>query len=297
MSISNLTVKATYVGDGANTTFAIPHANVVDDSAEVKVYIRDESTPTAITEALQTEGALQDYTLTGAPDASSFHTDVEFNTAPASTDKVIVIRELPLTQPLDLTNAGNYSPAALELAYDRAIAMIQQLNEILTRVPRLSITEQKSEANMTLPVTIPENGIWGFDGTDGMKFWTPAELLEEVEDVEIGAGYGDKESDTLTDGQSATNVTGMTMDSSTETSARWFVEVKVTSTAGTKFLTGHVVGHYNGSAYSVHKSLFEGDIFQADFTIDAGQVKLALGTLGGTGFSGTIKFKRMVLEA
>ena len=74
MALSNLVVREQYTGNGSNTTFAIPSDPIFDDSAEIKVYSGD---------TLQTEGALQDYTLTGAPDADSFHTNVEFNTAPA----------------------------------------------------------------------------------------------------------------------------------------------------------------------------------------------------------------------
>jgi hypothetical protein len=79
MSFVNTTVHALYQGDGVLTTFAIPFTPIVDDSAETVVYIRDETDPAAITETLKTEGALNDYTLTGAPDADSFNVNVVFN--------------------------------------------------------------------------------------------------------------------------------------------------------------------------------------------------------------------------
>lgn len=176
MSLSNLNVKATYQGNGSNTTFAIPYAFISDDSAETKVYIRDESNASAITENLQTEGAMQDYTLTGAnPPSTPFNTDVEFNTAPSSDEKVIIIRNLSITQPTDLSTDVDLE--SIELSLDRNTALIQQLDEVLSRSVKLSVTEQQSIDNMIWPVTIPANGIFGFDENKEPKFWTPTSLF------------------------------------------------------------------------------------------------------------------------
>ena len=141
MSLSNLTVKATYQGDGANDTFAIPYDPIVDDSAETLVYIRDEGED-PITETLKTEGSLNDYTLTGAVLVTDFHTNVVFNAGsiPAADQKVIVIRSLPLTQTLNLVTSFNQ--AAVNKAFDRIVAMIQQTNEKLNRAPVMRVSNQ-----------------------------------------------------------------------------------------------------------------------------------------------------------
>lgn len=139
--LSNTTVRATYQGDGSNKTFAIPFSFIRDDSLETQVYIRDESVSPA-TETLQVEGSKQDYELVGAQTVNDFNTDVEFNSAPASTSKVIIIRKRPLTQSLDLTTSGQYKPESQELNYDDLVAMVQELDERVSRAAVQRITSQ-----------------------------------------------------------------------------------------------------------------------------------------------------------
>jgi hypothetical protein len=163
MSLADRTIKITYAGDNSTVNFAMPDVPIVDDSAEVKVYIRDESVD-PITQTLQTEGV--DYTLTGSPGGDAFHTTVTFSVAPVATDKVVIYLELPLTQLLDLTTANGLPPESLEQGYDRAVGMIQQLNEQLTRVPKLRVSEQISEAGMELPEPgADEVWAWNAGGT------------------------------------------------------------------------------------------------------------------------------------
>lgn len=153
MSLANTTVKSISVGNGANKTFAIPFTPIVDDSAETVVYLRDETDPDAITYTLLEEGALNDYTLTGAPDANSFHVNVELTasfTAPTATQYIIIARVLPLTQTMDMT-VSNFRPPTVEEMGDRLAAMIQQLNEKLSRVPIFDPTERQTEASMIMP--------------------------------------------------------------------------------------------------------------------------------------------------
>lgn len=175
MSLSNLTVKATFQGNGATTTFAIPCDPIVDDSAEIKVYLRDESV-TPATETLQVEGALQDYTLTGAPDEDSFHVNVEMNAAPGTSDKLVIIRELPLTQTLNLNPSGGFQPESMETSFDRLAAMIQELDELASRMPYLPITAQITRANMQMDEPVANTVIgWNAAG-DGITSFTAGAL-------------------------------------------------------------------------------------------------------------------------
>lgn len=147
MSLANTTVQALYAANGANTDFAIPFSPVIDDSAETLVYTRDESTDPA-TEVLKTEGALNDYTLIGAPTASDFHTTVRFNTAPANGLIVLVIRQMPRTQTLDLQPSGAFQPASQESALDRLVAMVQELNQKIRRALLKPITTSELDGAM-----------------------------------------------------------------------------------------------------------------------------------------------------
>jgi hypothetical protein len=148
MSLANTTVQALYSANGSNVDFAIPFTPIIDDSAETLVYVRDESTDPA-TETLQTEGALNDYTLIGAPTANDFHTTVRFNTAPANGLIVLVIRQLPRTQTLDLQPSGAFQPASQESALDRLAAMVQELNQKIRRALLKPITT--SELDDVMP--------------------------------------------------------------------------------------------------------------------------------------------------
>lgn len=182
MALSNLLVRALYQGDGTTDTFAIPFDPIVDDSVETKVYIRDETVADSITETLQVEGEFQDYVLANAPSASEFHTDVVFNAGsiPTATQKVLVIRELPLTQVLDLIKSGNFNPETLEETLDRIVAMVQQLNERLGRTPYFAKTN-------ALDIQIPDpvaNGVWVWnEDADGMVFKPIGDLVSDLPDI------------------------------------------------------------------------------------------------------------------
>ena len=176
MAISDTDVKQGYQGNGVTTAFAIPFDIIEDDSDEVKVYVRDETAPTAPVITLAVEGALQDYTLTGAvPPGTPFATHVTFNSAPSAAEKIFVTRNLTLTQPLDQAAAVTPDPEAQETAFDRAIALVQQLNEQLIRSPKISITEPTIDMEIPQPVGAT---LIGFnDDADGLELYTVEDLL------------------------------------------------------------------------------------------------------------------------
>ena len=140
MTISNELARQTYTGTGSNTTFAIPFQYTAE--SEVKVYLRDESV-TPATETLQT--VVTEYTLTGGT-ATTLPTNVEMITAPTSDEKLIVIRELPYTQTLDLQDDGKLADDAVETAFDRGVLLSQQIKELLDR-------------SLVLPVSSPVTGL------------------------------------------------------------------------------------------------------------------------------------------
>ena len=201
MSLSARTIKIDYPANGTRTTFALPDVPIVDDSAEVKVYYRDESVyPATVT--LQTEGALNDYQLSGAPDNDSFHVNVVFNSAPAgdgTNQHVIIALVQPFTQALDYNgnNSAGVRPTVLEQQLDVVTGLCQQLEEQLTRVPKMDITERLTEAALALPG--PNTGTvgvvgWGTDGT--LAIFTIGELeliaagaplLNDLTDVSAGS--------------------------------------------------------------------------------------------------------------
>lgn len=166
MSVSDTDVKAIYTGDASTTTFAIPFA--FQANSEIQVYVRDETTPTAVTETLKT--ITTHYTLTGGPPV----TNVVFVTAPTATQKVMIRRNVALTQSLDLSPTGVLSPVALETAYDKLCLLVQQLDEKVQRSLKFNITTPTSEKFVPEPLA---EGIliWNDAGT-ALEVKTPAEI-------------------------------------------------------------------------------------------------------------------------
>lgn len=150
MALSDLDVKARYTANGSNTDFAIPGTVLVSDSSEIKVYTRDE-TVTPPLETLKVEGT--DYTLVGAsPPGTPFDTTVRFNTAPTSGLIVVVYHLMPLTQTLDLVDNTNFNMSSLELALDRIVKQVQQIDERVQRALKFQLTSSYSDIDVGTPV-------------------------------------------------------------------------------------------------------------------------------------------------
>lgn len=280
MGLSNTTVKQTYQGDGVTVNFAIPFAVIEDDSVETKVYVRDESVATAITETLQTEGAMQDYTLTGAsPPSTPFNTTVTFNTAPTANQKIIVIRQLALTHDLDLDPNQAIDVEALEDKVDRLTAQIQQLQEVVDRVPKLRVSEQFGDttmgqafANYLLKVNADNNGF---------EMASAASVLASIDG---GSSLSPLYTGAISDSQSNTAVESWpTLDETVYTSAILFGEIKRGTTGGHVILSIR----YINSAWVVQKVLENTDAASGvTFNMSGGDLQYSSGSEG----AGTLKF-------
>lgn len=179
MAFTNTTVKQSYSGDGSTTTFAIPFERIdTSQTSWVKVYVKDTSVdpPTQTLKTISTH-----YTIVGS--------NVVFNIAPASTDVVVVARELPLTQVMDLENNADFIPETQELTLDRIVGMIQQLNEKLSRAPLAHISEQVTDdLNYGEPVASTLIG-WNDDATQ-VQLYTFSEVTSGT-DADLAAHLAD----------------------------------------------------------------------------------------------------------
>ncbi len=138
MSLTNLTVKDFYTGDGSEDEFVIPFPIIIDQSDEVKIYL----TGPDLVPDLQVETT--DYVFFGAATPYDFDTHVRFLTPPASGYSICFARELPLTQVLDAVANGSFKMVEHERAYDSMVAMLQQLDEKLSRVVSFPLTKVDS---------------------------------------------------------------------------------------------------------------------------------------------------------
>lgn len=129
-----------YTGDGANARF--PFLFEVLSSEHLAVYKEGVKLLSGFTVELVDEG------VGGGT--------VVMNAAPAAGERLAIIRDVPIEQPIDLQNGTAFYPEVLEAGYDRIVMICQQLKEAMSRA---LIVPPTSEA------------------ADGM---TPEALLEEL---------------------------------------------------------------------------------------------------------------------
>jgi len=279
MALSNTTVKQTFQGDGATVAFAIPHALIVSGlaSSEVTVYRRAEVDVNDITQTLQVEGGAQDYTLTGGTPP----TTVTFNTAPLSTDKIIIIRVVPRTQTLDLNESGDFPAEDFENSLDRLSAQVQELQEELNRIPKMRISEQFGDTTLDQP--FKNSLIWVNDNTNGYEFASPSQVVSEGE----GGFTGQGSNVTILNSQaSVKDVTNLTIDNTVFTSAYVALEVTRTNIFTTLFL----YIQNSSSTWRITEGPSNGEAHGLTFSITAaGQVQYTSDASG----SGILKFRML----
>ncbi len=124
MSISTTTNRWSYVGNGVTTAFA--YTNKILASTDLKVYLETIADGTL---TLQTETT--HYTVSGAGAAAGGN--VNFVTPPSSAYNVVIVREVPYTQPAEFDPRKQQSPSGTEDAFDRATILVQQVLDRLSR--------------------------------------------------------------------------------------------------------------------------------------------------------------------
>jgi hypothetical protein len=178
VSVSNVAVKQRYIANGVTTSFAIPFAFIAGNgSASTKVYKISFDAEGKATETLQTEGALNDYTLSPVYNAGTGidNSNVIFNTAPAVGLDILVIRSLPLTQLTSFLSTGPTFYKSIENVADILTFLIQQLDEKLQRAPKWRMSADYN--NVPIP-DIPTDGprIWGINEDGDIEFYLPGDL-------------------------------------------------------------------------------------------------------------------------
>ena len=210
MAISNLITQIIYVGNGSTTTFAIPFDFQLN--AEIRVVLRDETNPSAITETLQV--LTTDYTLTGGPPV----TDVETVATLTSTQKLLVRRLSVKDQLSDLINSGELDVENVEDQLDHMALLIQ---EACAKVDRAAIlAESTPTSGIVLPEPVADNVLsWNTAG-DNLENKTASEIA--------AAAVAQWESTTaiiVNNQAGAVDVTGWTLDATSFSSATYLIEI------------------------------------------------------------------------
>ncbi len=175
MTLDTSTSRISYTGNGATTAFAYPFKILDDDDISVyKVLIA-----TGV-ETLQTKTT--HYTVDGVGDTGGGN--VTFITAPASTYKVIIVRNQPKTQEISYSTFDAFPAESHEEALDRCMMAIQELTEKMNRAILLPVGSTLT--NLTLPDPT-------FNGDTYLKLSTTA--IDAIEIDTLSGTFADVSSD------------------------------------------------------------------------------------------------------
>ena len=159
MTVSSSTSKVSFSGNGSLTTFA--YSFKIFDQDDLTVILRAADG----TETVQT--ITTHYTVTGVGSASGGN--VVFGSAPASGVTVVILREQPLTQGLDLVANDPFPAESLEEALDKLVFMTQKHEEELSRAIKGSRTNVISNSEFTVSATDRANKLFSFDSSGNLS--------------------------------------------------------------------------------------------------------------------------------
>jgi len=159
MTVSSSTNKVSYSGNGSLTTFA--YTFKIFDEDDLTVILR-AADGTETTQTITTH-----YTVTGVGVASGGN--VVFGSAPASGVTVVIIREQPLTQGLDLVPNDPFPAQSLEESLDKLTFMAQKHEEELSRAIKASRTNTLTGSEFTISASDRANKVFAFDSSGNVS--------------------------------------------------------------------------------------------------------------------------------
>ena len=172
MTISVEGARFTYAGNGSSTAFSFPRQ--FQAATDLKVYVV-ASTGAATLKTLATH-----YTVSGVGDLSGGV--VNFITAPVSGETVVIFRDTPATQGLDLSNVTAFPTSAIEDAFDRGMLLLSELKDKFARTIMAPLT-RLGVFDYTLPTPVA-NKILGVKA-DGSGF----QFVDQI-DSEVSIAWG-----------------------------------------------------------------------------------------------------------
>jgi len=126
MAITTETATTTpFTGNGSTVAFAFTFKCFAQDQIAVIL----DTSGTQVTQTLTTHYTVS---LNADQDASPGGT-VTMVTAPTSSDELIIVSDVPYTQPTTVSNAGGYYPEVENNARDRIVLQITQLRDLISR--------------------------------------------------------------------------------------------------------------------------------------------------------------------
>lgn len=171
MAISSTENRKLYQGDGVTTQFPFPYP--YHAYTDLQARTRTGSGSGTVEVSVTLGGTV---TVLPLADATAGGT-VTFATAPASGVEVVIFRDPPQTQTLDLQADGELPAEAVEKAIDKVVMLVQRIQEQLTRAAVLSQTDES--ITMTLPyVTDRTSTFLGFDSSGRFTSYVLSDLSQ-----------------------------------------------------------------------------------------------------------------------
>jgi hypothetical protein len=153
MTISTTIIKVSYSGDGTQTVF--PYTFKINAEADIQVIIR-ASNGTETVKTLTTH-----YSVSGVGSASGGN--VTMVTAPSATETIVIRRDTTQTQTVDLVENDPFTAETVEGAFDKSVAIVQELQEEVDRSIKLSRTNTMTSTEFTVDAATRANKILAFD--------------------------------------------------------------------------------------------------------------------------------------
>ena len=155
MTISTTIIKNSYSGNNSTTVFA--YTFEIAANTEIQVIIR-ASNGTETVKSLTT-----DYTVSGVGSATGGN--VTMVSPPATGETLVIRRVTPKTQTVDLVENDPFTAETVEGAFDKAIAVTQEVQEEVDRSIKLSRTNTMASTEFTVDAASRASKILGFDGS------------------------------------------------------------------------------------------------------------------------------------
>ena len=155
MTISTTTIKNSYNGNGSTSAFT--YTFKITDEDHIQVIIRSSSG----TETVKT--ITTHYTVSGVGNAGGGTVTFTAGNIPVTGETVILRRDTPQTQGLDLIENDPLPANSLEDAFDKNISISQELQEEVDRSIKLSRTNTMTSTEFTVDAASRANKILAFD--------------------------------------------------------------------------------------------------------------------------------------
>lgn len=131
MALSNTVVKNVYEGNGSTKVFPYTFELDKNDGAYVGVYVTNES-------GVSSKVSASTYTINTTAKTVTYP---KSGSALPSGQGLVICREIPNEQGLNLENLGPFYAEDIEGQLDRIVMMIQQLSEKVDRATLKDISE------------------------------------------------------------------------------------------------------------------------------------------------------------